>query len=94
MFALNLNARYGRRFHESQQLSVVAAVISKRWSVSTIAAVYGINHQTVKYMRSGRSGKYKEAHKIITQIGEQQFVKLYLEKRDEDRLNNFKRLSR
>ena len=92
VFILDPEARFGRHFNERRAFSVIAAAVSKRWSLSVIADAYGMHPRTVGYMRGGHRGKYRRAHQILAELGEKQFVKLYLNDDDIAKLDKMKRL--
>ena len=69
VFILDPEARFGRHFNERRAFSVIAAAVSKRWSLSVIADVYGMHPRTVGYMRGGHRGKYRRAHQILAELG-------------------------
>jgi hypothetical protein len=92
IFILDPESRFGRHFNERRAFSVIAAAISKRWSLPEIADAYGMHPRTVGYMRGGHRGKYRRAHQILGEIGEKQFIQLYLHDDDIARLDKIKDL--
>jgi hypothetical protein len=92
VFILDPEARFGRHFNEWRALSVIAAAVSKRWSLSVIADAYGMHLRTVGYMRGGHRGKYRRAHQILAELGAKQFIQLYLHEDDIAKLDTVKRL--
>jgi hypothetical protein len=92
VFILDPEARFGRHFNERRAFSVIAAAVSKRWSLFVIAAAYGMHPRTVGYMRGGHRGKYRRAHQILAELGQKQFIELYLHDDDIAKLEKVKHL--